>query len=374
MIARRSRAVPVLLALALTWAYGCGLGWHRPPAEPEVVTATAAAARSVRETAQGRSLTWLGVREEGGSPTPSGELLDRYLVSALIAEGLDVIVPDSAATGGFWGKEEPVPERVWRSAAAGSLALAGRIHHQGAWEYLQLVLIDPAGGTLAGSTTQRLRGSSVQRLMAGAGHRDDRKGEAGPLVLEVHRLGVRTEGGLTRPVAIEPEALLQAGDRLQVRVRTRQDCEVWAFLYSSAGEMRELLSSRRIFAGRWECGPGQDAWVTLGEGIQVYTLYLVAGSHLAEDREEVWERMGELIEQGQVVRYTGLELLDRVLVDFLVRGMKDGPTMTVIRQGDRVRPGGEESFILDDGTPLSNRAEELSGSPLVIRAVSFAVQ
>jgi hypothetical protein len=114
--------------------------------------------------------------------------------------------------------------------------------------------------------------------------------------------------------------------------------------------------------------------VTLGEGAQVYTLYLVAGSHLAEEREELWEQMSELIEQGQVVRYTGLELLDRVLVEFLGRGVKAGSTMAVIRQGDRIHPGPEENFILDDGTPLRHRAEELSGSPLVIRAVSFAVQ
>lgn len=366
--------VHLVAGLTLIATTGCGLGWHRPPAEPEVVLAAAGLARSVRESAQGRPIAWLGVRAEEGGLTPAGELLDRYLLSALIAEGLAVTVPDSVATGGSWGKEEPVPERVWRAVEAGRLALAGRVHRQGGWNHLQLVLVDPTDGALAGTTTRSLREGAVQRLVAASDRRRDRRDEEEPLVLEVHRLGIRSEGGLARPVAVEPEATLQAGDRLQVRVRARRDCEVWAFLYSSAGEVRELLPSRRVFAGRWEYGPGQDSWLSLGEGSQVYTLYLIAGSRLPEEREELWERLTELIEQGQVVRETGLELLDRVLAEFLGRGLKEGAAVTVVRGGDSVRPGTEESFILEDGTPVSSRAEELSGAPLVIRAVSFSVQ
>ena len=362
-----------VLAL-LVWA-GCGSrgrrGWQ-PQAEIE--TAAAASVRLVRQAAADRPVVWLGLRDEAGARSAASEVVDRYLLSALVAQDRSVSLADSGAVAGSWGKDELVPERVWRAAGGRELALGGRLYRAGAWDYLRLVLTDPTDGALVGTASWRLRQAAVAQMVAASRRQVPGPAAAAPLVVEFHRIGIRTEGGLTHLLTLEPGAVLQAGDQLQVRLQARQDCQLWAFLYSSGGQVSELLSSRRTYADRWEYGPGQEAWVTLADEVQVYTLYVVAATHIPDDREELWRQCSELVEQGRLNRYTGLELLDQALREFLCRGVTGAASAAVVRQGDPVGPGPREQFILQDGTPVTSQADELTGGPVLIRAISFAVQ
>ncbi len=367
----RGLSAPLAL-LALIGVAACGRPARLAGAAAQIEGAAEALAARVGQCTAGRAVVWYGVRDDAGLADPATRAWDRHLVSALTAAGTDLVWPDTAGTGASWAKEESVPQRLWRTQATGTLAVGGRWSPQGEWGYLRLLVIDPAGGTVATVASVRARCDLIRTLAERPAGGDERARPAA-LSAEVHRLALRSEGGLTRAVELAPEAVLQPGDRLQVRVRLRQDAYVWAFLYSSGGLVTDVLSSRRVFADRWEYGPGQDTWVTLGEEVQVYTLYIVLAPRLPDDRSELWQRLAERVEQGQVVRYSGLDLLDAEMRSFLGRAVGDAGAVVVLRQAPD-EPAPRTDFLLADGTKVSSQAEILTGGPVLVRAISFSVQ
>ena len=108
---------------------------------------------------------------------------------------------------------------------------------------------------------------------------------------------------------------------------------------------------------------------------RVYTLYFLAGPSLLEENEgEFFERLGELVEQGQVDRFVGLEKQDNLLVSYLRRSLQGEAVIETIRANADLPKGEAETFVYSDGTRLQSRAERLKGTPLIVRALSFSVQ
>ncbi len=107
----------------------------------------------------------------------------------------------------------------------------------------------------------------------------------------------------------------------------------------------------------------------------MYTFYFLAGSRLLEENSgEFYERVGELIKQRQVDRFNGLDKLDQTLVEFLLRSYQADVTIGVQRGSEGIVLGRPETIVYDDGTRLSSQAEMLKGAPVLVRALSFAVQ
>jgi hypothetical protein len=167
---------------------------------------------------------------------------------------------------------------------------------------------------------------------------------------------------------------LQTGDRLQARLSTTVDCDLYAFLYDSEGAVTDVFASQFVYSGRLQYGPGQEEWVTLGETDRVYTLYVVAATRLAEDKTEWWERLSELREQGQVERFEGLPLQDQTLAELVGREAGADSTLAVLRGDAATRSGKSEEVILTDGTRLQVRPQIIGGRGAAIRAVSFVTQ
>jgi hypothetical protein len=121
-------------------------------------------------------------------------------------------------------------------------------------------------------------------------------------------------------------------------------------------------------------GPGEDSWLAFPEAGRVHSLYVIAAKHLAEDRAQLWEQMGELVEQGRVDRFVGLSLQDQVLAEYVRRDQDADTTLVVQRGASGMRYGREEEIILTDGTRLQSRPEIIEGQDALIRAISFLVQ
>ena len=84
--------------------------------------------------------------------------------------------------------------------------------------------------------------------------------------------------------------------------------------------------------------------------------------------------MGRLVEERQVDRYDGLDLLDQLMVTYLLKSVEEEAEIAVIRGGDEIELGKKTNFILNDGTPIESRAEKLRAAPVLVRAVSFEIQ
>jgi hypothetical protein len=317
-------------------------------------------------------VSWLGFREGDGKSSPATQLLDEHLISALLRSGVRLATSDGSQRG-HWEGEELVPPRLWQEAETAQV-MAGRMEVADGWAYLRLFLIDAEEGLLLGTVRRRLAEPQLRELAARASGSEEDGEEERELAADLHLLVLRDEVGMTHPVAVEEGMMLQSGDRLQVRFKVAADCQVYAFLYSSKGVRRDLFGSQLVYSGRWQYGPGRENWVELDEVDQVHTLYFLVGQRLSDEREDLWERLGELIEEGRVDRFTGVELLDGALVEFLQRRAEENVELAVLRGSEGVVSGEVEEFILDDGTALESRAEILSGSQLLVRAVSFGVQ
>ena len=359
----------VLSLSVFLWA--CG-GWS-PPSRggDEIDLVVRELVGPLGEQVGEEQVSWLGFRESDGKSSPTTELLDEQLISALLRTGVRLATPDRSQLK--WEGEELVPPRLWQEAET-ERVLAGRVEVADGWAYLRLFLIDAEEGLLLGTVRRRLEESQLRELAARKTGSEEGGEEEAELAVDLNLLVLRDEAGMMHPVAVEEGVMLESGDRLQVRFKVATDCQVYAFLYSSKGERRDLFGSQLVYSGRWQYGPGRDGWVTLGEVDQVHTLYFLAGRRLSDEREELWERMGELIEEGRVDRFSGVELLDGALVEFLQRRAEENVQIAASRGSEGVVDGEVEEFILEDGTALKSRAEILSGSPLLIRAVSFGVQ
>lgn len=365
------RGWQILLSLSI-FLWGCG-GWSpRSGGGGEIEGVMRELVEPLSGQIGEEQVSWLGFREGDGKSSPATELLDEYLISALLRSGVRLAALDRS-TLGKWKGEELVPTRLWQEAETARV-MGGRVEVAGGWAYLRLFLIDAEEGLLLGTVRRRLAEPQLRELAARASGAEEEGEEERKVEVDLHLLVVRDEAGMTQPVEVEEGTMLESGDRLQVRFKVAADCQVYAFLYSSKGVRRDLFGSQLVYSGRWQYGPGRESWVELNEVDQVHTLYFLAGRRLSDEREELWERLGELVEEGQVDRFTGVELLDGALVEFLQRRAEENVEIAVRRGSEGAVSGEVEEFILEDGTALKSRAEVLSGSQLLVRAVSFGVQ
>ncbi|MBI2505271.1 MAG: hypothetical protein HYW07_18815 [Candidatus Latescibacteria bacterium] len=307
----------------------------------------------------GAEVAVLGLRDPSGKRTPLTRLLDGELASALIRAGveLELVEGDEA-----WKPEEGLPARYWDELQAPVLVV-GQVQGDSSWTYLRLQALEREERRVLAARTLRLDGGSLsQRLKAAAPVAEEE------LSVQLHLLVLHEEGGFDRQVPLEEKGRLQAGDRLQLRFKTGTDCQVYSWLYSSAGQQQDLFSSQQVYKDRLQ----ETSWLTLDQVNQVHTFYFVATPHLDEDKSALFDNLAELIRQGQVHDFAGVEKLDQVLGTYLSRYVEGQATIQVQRQQGAV--GEEEKFILGDGTVLKNRPQLLKATGVLAQALSFEVQ
>jgi len=312
----------------------------------------------------------LGFRNEEGEQTSATKILDDHLISALLRTGVQLVVPEGSA-GKKWIKEGMVPPEQFGGLAA-ERVLGGRLQNEANWVYLRLFLVERSSGTLLGAGGRRVVGNDLQELI----ERRLKQGEqeASLVEVELHLLGLRRESGFEEQVEIKDNAVLKLEDELQIRFQTKVDCQVWCFLYSSTGQQRTIFNSQQVYGGREQYGPAEEEWINVGEAGQVYTLYFIAAPRLEEDTSQLFEEMGKLIEQDEVNRFRGVEKLDQVLKQFIESRMEAAAQIEVIRKVGDDQLKKAEKFILDSGTSISSRAQQLGPAQVVVRALSFDVQ
>ncbi|MCC7264800.1 MAG: hypothetical protein IT369_19965 [Candidatus Latescibacteria bacterium] len=155
---------------------------------------------------------------------------------------------------------------------------------------------------------------------------------------------------------------------MKLRFRTGTDCQVYAWLYSSTGQQQDLFASQQVYKGRLQ----ETDWLTLNEANQVQTLYLVAAPRLDEDKSPLFEALAELMREGQIQRFTGLDRIDQLVGQYLARYTPGREPVPVPRQIPPLGP--EEKIILAEGTVLKSRPWLLSGAGVLVQALSFEVQ
>ena len=155
----------------------------------------------------------------------------------------------------------------------------------------------------------------------------------------------------------------------------RSDCSVYAFLFQSGGKREDAFATETVFPGMMYYGPSEYGWIRLSEVNEVYTLYFIAGSRLEEENEELFENLADLVEQGVVDRFSGLDQVDEILAEYLSRQMEGGEReVKIVRDPEGIEKGKVETFAYQDGTRLESAPELLSDNGVLVRAFSFEVQ
>lgn len=344
--------------LALFLLSGCGFWPRRPPGEGQLEAVLAELAQSVAHR-QG-AVALLGCRDQEGEQTPLTRLLDAHLVSALLRAGAEAQLAGGEETR---RPDEAIPARYWRELEAPWLAVA-YVAEDTPWIYLRLQVIERHSGALVAARTQRLAAAPLKQRLAG----DQGPAALAALSAQLHLLGLHQEGGFAQQVQLDQGGRLQPGDRLQLRFEVDADCQVFAFLYSSAGAQLDLFPAQLVYKGRIQ----ETGWIELSETNQVHTLYFIAAPRLDEDKSELFTSLAEVVAQGQINQFSGTEKLDQVVAAFVSRQAGGGAAIQALRQEAAL--GEEEKFILADGTVLKSRPQQLSGAPALVRAISFSVQ
>lgn len=307
----------------------------------------------------GREVAVLGLRDGSGKRTALTRLLDGELASALVRAGVELMVVEGDEA---WAPEEGLPGHYWSDLKAPVL-LVGQVQQDSTWTYVRLQALERAAGGVLAAQTLRLEGRVLnQRLQVAA------PAAEASLSIPLHVLVLHEEGGFDRQVTLADKGHLQVGDRLQLRFKAGTDCQVYAWLYSSAGQQQDLFASQQVYKGRLQ----ETNWLTLGQVNQVQTLYFIAAPHLDEDKSALFDNLAELISQGQVHEFTGVEKLDQVLGAFLARYAPGQGVVQIQRQ--QAALGEEEKFILSEGTVLKSRPLLLKATGVLAQALSFEVQ
>lgn len=359
--------ISLLLALAACWPGGQRQsGSTIEPALLEVL----------RSWDLSDTLTVAGIRLVDGKASANTGALEESLLSAAMAAGLQVRAGSGIAGGGETGavnwRADTVLPGDWRQLP-GDLLLSGRLRVASPWVYLQLLVTDSRTGTIETESTVRFAETDLSRLAAAREQR--RSGSAlfaaADLDVQLHLVVRRDEGGFPRLVDWEEGAQLEQGDRLQLRFRSGQDCEVFVFLYQSEGE-NTVLHSGTVFANRWIYGPGENSWKNLSVGDEVYTLYFLAARRLEEDKSSMWEELTRLQEQGRVEKFRGLEMVDAAVAT-LVQRTAEADSVVLSRGREGLELGKSERFVYADGVAFDSQPELLPGA-VIARAYSFEVQ
>ena len=321
-----------------------------------------------KDAADGQ-MVWVGLRDASGVQTEATRALDDYLVSALVRAGIRFALADSAV--GKW----PGDSVIGGKAEAGHLLLGGRLQEDAEWMYVRLFVVGHSGREIVQSETRRIAARHVRDEVAQRARAAGLGGDGLPLEVDLHVVVLRAEGGIRRRVELRDGGSLQEGDKIQLRYRLNRDAQVYAFLYSSESEIVTLVPDEYVYSGLLHYGPSENGLVGPNEVDQVYTLYFLAGPRLLEENTgDFFERLSELVEQGQVNRFSGLEKQDELLVNFLRRSFQGEVNIEVKRAAADLVRSDAETFVYSDGTRLESRAEVFKGTPVVVRAVSFVVE
>ena len=379
-----------LLAALVLGSCG-GFSVHRGSAGPGVageVNALLAQMTSVLQAEAGE-IAVLGFREADGKQTPRTEALDEYLLSSLVVAETPIAVgvgateirekPGSGV--GEWEAGALLPE-AWQKLESPRL-LSGQVHYEPPWAYVRLLLTDRVSGEVIGSVSGRVRERTLERagtaLSARRSGIEPGKETAGveEVAVDLHVLVRRTKGGFAELVELKEGGTLQKEDRLQLRFRVHSDCSVYAFLFQLGGDgqRQSLFATEAVYKGITYYGPSEYGWITLSEENEVYTLYFIAGSRLEEDNEELFEHLADLIQQGAVDRFSGLDQVDAILAEYLSRHMEgEERAVKIVRDPEGIEKGKVETFMYQDGTRLESAPELLSDIGMLVRAFSFEVQ
>ena len=314
--------------------------------------------------AQEGEVDWLGLRDPAGVQTEETKVLNDYVLSALMRTQVAVGLVDT--TGKRWRDEELVGLKQGGGAA---LALGGRLEADAPWMYVRMFLVERKTGELVAARTARISERDVRDEVAS---RQLGTGESyGPLEVDLHLIAKREEGGVAQIVELAEGVQLQQGDQMQLRFKLSRDAEVHAFLCRSDGVRETLFDEQFVYSDIVQYGPGENDWITFNEIDQVYTLYFLAGPQLlAENAEQFYEQFATLVREGQIDRFVGLEMLDEALIEFLQRP----EPIAVLRGDEDIDLGRPETMVYNDGSTLSSQAQILTGTPVLVRALSFSVQ
>ena len=376
-----SAAVSVLSGLvALGWC-GCGFFATSPPAEgvSEVVGEMVSAMAS--EVPQDSPVALLGFRDGDGKRTVRTETLDEAMVSASLRHDMPV-APDVGLLEELrgepalrWSKDSLLP-RKWEKLEAPRL-LGGQVRYEPPWAYLRLVLVDRAAGTVLRSVRGRVSEGELDRRGRALAELLGRTGEVQvsdfSAEVDLHLLVRRVEGEFTQLVEVGEGMTLRAEDQLQVRFRVSRTSAVWAFLQLSGGERQGIFSGDRVYGARLQHGPGEEEWIDLDRVNEVYTLYFVVAENLEDGRREnLFEEIAELVDNGQLNRFEGIGQVDALLAGFLQNQLEGSPSVDVLRDGE-MESGDPEVFTIK-GETFESVPEVLAAAPVLMRALSFEVQ
>ncbi|MEE3235516.1 MAG: hypothetical protein VX294_15220 [Candidatus Latescibacterota bacterium] len=314
-----------------------------------------------------KPLVWLGLRNLEGAETSETRAIEDYVVASLVESGIDIVV--STDNDGRWSKEEIVGE----SDSIG-YSIGGRLMEYGSRTYVRLFIVDEnsmvVDSVFRGIYTTHVEDEVEERSRNSGIRRSDL-----PLDVDLHWIVLRNEGGIREPIVFEEGMVLQSGDQLQVRYRVSKDVKVYAFLFSNEGGIESLVSEDFMYSGLLHYGPTENGWIEMTDEDRVYTAYFLAGPILFEEnKNEFVENLYELVDQGQVNEFTGLDKQDRLLVDFVSRAYESEISLNIIRGSEAISSTRQEVFVYSDGTRVQSYAEQLKGVPLIMRAVSFRVQ
>ena len=96
---------------------------------------------------------------------------------------------------------------------------------------------------------------------------------------------------------------------------------------------------------------------------EVYTLYFIVAERLDDERrEDLFEQISELVDNGQLNRFQGLELLDAELSGFLQNQLEGLPPVEVLRSGE-IESGGLRDLHLLQRRHLRERPGDPFGGP-----------
>ena len=351
----------------------------------EEVNSLLAQMRSELAEAEAGEIAVLGFRQEDGEQTPMTQALDEILVSSLVVSGSPIAVGVGAmqiadkpgAAKSKWESGALLP-KAWQELESPRL-LSGQVKYESPWAYVRLLLTDRVRGEVVGTASGRVRERLLERAGAAlsarrSGHERGRvPAQDEEVMVDLHVLVRRDEGGFAERVELKERGTLEQGDRLQLRFKAGSDCSVYAFLFQSGGQREDLFSTAAVFKGITYYGPSEYAWIRLSEVNEVYTLYFIAGARLEEENEQLFENLADLIQRGVVDRFSGLDQVDAILAEYLSGQLEGEGEVKIIRDPEGIEMGKVETFVYQDGTRLESAAELLSDKGILVRAISFEV-
>lgn len=373
----RSLRTGAVWPAALLALVDCSVLRPGPPAGPDPEAALVSLL-SEWPVAAGDTVAIAGFRLGDGKASAQTQALDEVLLSAAVRVGVPVRVDAGVASRPTAGELPWEPEgllpRDWRDLP-GPLVAGGQVFVEPPWVYLRLVLADERSGEVRRDAATRIGAGSLARLVAEG---QQRRAGAGPepataLEIDLHVIVRRDDGGFPRRVDLVDQGSLDQGDRLQLRFRAAEDCEVYAFLYRSDGQRVDLFAEGAVYGGRWLYAPGENGWVTLDQSDVAYTLYFLAAPRIEADRAALWEEVDRLQQQGRIERLRGLDLVDEAVGRFLARTSTGLDSLALSRGAEGIERGPVERIVYSDGAAFDSRPERLRGA-LIARAYSAQVQ